>query len=295
MRFRLILFILALFTADIARAADAAEIAFWQSVEAGGTRADYQAYLERYPDGDFAALARNRIGGAGAPRDERAFLSSSERRAAQAALTRSGYDTRGVDGVFGRGTRAAIRSWQAAEGFVATGFLTPNQYAVLLAAEPVVRVSSNGGENDAWAQAKRENTAFAYEAFLDRYPNGRHAAKARKRLANRDLAAERKSREQVLGLNRRQREEVEERLAFAGFYPGAIDGRFTRDTRKAVRSFRRTRGLAEHGFVDRPMLRQLVNETGGGGRRGQGEDYSDAAVGLAAGALLLGGILIIAD
>ncbi len=37
------------------------EISFWQSVEAGGTPAEYQAYLEQYPDGSFAALARTRL------------------------------------------------------------------------------------------------------------------------------------------------------------------------------------------------------------------------------------------
>jgi adenylate cyclase len=37
------------------------EISFWQSVEAGSTFAEYQAYLERYPDGSFATLARARL------------------------------------------------------------------------------------------------------------------------------------------------------------------------------------------------------------------------------------------
>ena len=37
------------------------EISFWQSVEAGGTPAEHQAYLEQYPNGSFAALARTRL------------------------------------------------------------------------------------------------------------------------------------------------------------------------------------------------------------------------------------------
>ena len=37
------------------------EISFWQSVEARSTFAEYHAYLERYPDGSFATLARARL------------------------------------------------------------------------------------------------------------------------------------------------------------------------------------------------------------------------------------------
>jgi hypothetical protein len=40
---------------------EAVEICFWQSVEAGGTRTEYQAYLERYPNGSFAMLAHTRL------------------------------------------------------------------------------------------------------------------------------------------------------------------------------------------------------------------------------------------
>jgi adenylate cyclase len=43
-------------------ASEAVEITFWQSVEAGGTPAEYRAYLERYPNGSFAALAQARLG-----------------------------------------------------------------------------------------------------------------------------------------------------------------------------------------------------------------------------------------
>lgn len=59
-------------------------------------------------------------------------LGSAQRRAVQAGLTRRGYDTRGVDGVFGAGTRGAIAAWQRANGQTATGYLTANQYDALV-------------------------------------------------------------------------------------------------------------------------------------------------------------------
>ena len=39
------------------------EIAFWQSVQASDDEDEYRIYLERYPDGAFADLARARLQG----------------------------------------------------------------------------------------------------------------------------------------------------------------------------------------------------------------------------------------
>lgn len=51
-------------------------------------------------------------------------LSRDQRIGAQRALTALGYDTRGVDGVIGANTRAALRRWQIANGRLADGYLT---------------------------------------------------------------------------------------------------------------------------------------------------------------------------
>lgn len=51
-------------------------------------------------------------------------LTREQRIGAQSALTRMGYDTKGVDGVIGANTRAALRQWQAANDRTADGYLT---------------------------------------------------------------------------------------------------------------------------------------------------------------------------
>ena len=51
-------------------------------------------------------------------------LSREQRIGTQAALTRRGYDTQGIDGVIGSNTRAALRRWQIANGRIADGYLT---------------------------------------------------------------------------------------------------------------------------------------------------------------------------
>lgn len=50
-------------------------------------------------------------------------MSRDQRIGAQAALTRLGYDTGGVDGVIGGNTRAALKRWQIANGRLADGYL----------------------------------------------------------------------------------------------------------------------------------------------------------------------------
>lgn len=188
------------------------EIAFWQSVENSGQVADYRAYLSRYPDGLFADLARIRLEekGAGAPKPppssfspeavEAALgLSTAERRGVQADLTELGYDTRGIDGVFGRGTRGSIRSWQRNEGLDSTGYLNAEQVALLgLSAQRARdarardeaerrRISAEEArrlDDSAWFRADAAGSISAYQRYLRAYPEGRHAAAARRALTS---------------------------------------------------------------------------------------------------------------
>jgi uncharacterized caspase-like protein/peptidoglycan hydrolase-like protein with peptidoglycan-binding domain len=135
------------------------ELAMWQAADKSGQVADFEEYLKRYPNGQFAGLARNRLEAlknkpAGSPptntagvdptraidqnrsADEAAELkiglAPNDRVGIQRRLTLIGYDTRGVDGSFGPGTRTAISRWQQATNFTPTGFLNADQYATLI-------------------------------------------------------------------------------------------------------------------------------------------------------------------
>jgi len=86
--------------------------------------------IKRYNNATSYALAvahlADRIRGAGPfraawPRGERP-LSRTEKIELQERLTALGFDTRGVDGMIGPDSRAAIRAWQAARGRPADGF-----------------------------------------------------------------------------------------------------------------------------------------------------------------------------
>ncbi|WP_220443703.1 peptidoglycan-binding domain-containing protein [Paracoccus luteus] len=60
-------------------------------------------------------------------------LTRDQRRAIQSRLTALGHDTRGVDGVFGSGTRRSIGNWQRGQGLPETGYLNRSQADTLIA------------------------------------------------------------------------------------------------------------------------------------------------------------------
>jgi len=67
-----------------------------------------------------------------ARRTERA-LTAQERKDLQIALQWAGFYDAAIDGAFGRGTRASMGAWQAANGYDQTGVLTTRKRAALIA------------------------------------------------------------------------------------------------------------------------------------------------------------------
>ena len=62
-----------------------------------------------------------------------ALLTQAEKEELQILLRWAGFYNSGIDGAFGRGSRAAMEAWQVARGHEATGVLTTGQRAALLA------------------------------------------------------------------------------------------------------------------------------------------------------------------
>ena len=178
----------------------AAERLFWESVKDSGDPAEIQTYLDQYPSGTFAALARarlKRLGGtaspvspdvgsvsdAGTPGETRADTPSGlaeqqtalEPKATEAALGlqrdhRSliqsglgllGFDPGPADGVFGQRTRAAIREWQASSGKAATGYLDVE------AAKTLARKGIEAAREGAEAPSTSEQREGSRRAAMD--------------------------------------------------------------------------------------------------------------------------------
>ncbi|NOX39292.1 MAG: peptidoglycan-binding protein [Alphaproteobacteria bacterium] len=79
-----------------------------------------------------AATSQAASGAIGTQASEEALkLSRHDKRKIQRRPTLIDYDTGGIDGKFGKGTRRAIRSWQRDNGLAKSGYLNSAQLAQL--------------------------------------------------------------------------------------------------------------------------------------------------------------------
>lgn len=179
---------------------DSTEEGYWRAAADLNTSAGYLAYISQYPQGAHLAEARAAIA---ALRDapelqaqdtENALgLTSSARKAIQRNLTALGYNTNGVDGIFGAGTRSAISRWQRAKGFDATGYVTRDQVASLDAAASqrlreqeaeAARLQAAQDRKDRafWQDVAAEGGEAELRAYLKAFPKGLYADVAKERL-----------------------------------------------------------------------------------------------------------------
>ena len=110
-------------------------------------------------------------------------LGRGARRNIQQDLTDLGFDPRGIDGIFGNATRTAIRAWQRRERLTRTGFLTADQVALLREQGDEARIATQGNDRRYWAQTGADGTEQNLRRYLERYPNGQFANRARAELA----------------------------------------------------------------------------------------------------------------
>lgn len=121
---------------------------------------------------------------AGYAEEQRLGLGRDDRMQVQRFLNTMGYATGGVDGVMGSRSRQAIRSWQQANGYGATGFLTGNQLADLRGQANARKDAQRSNDQAYWEQTGGRGGAANLRAYLNRYPNGIHAERARAQLRN---------------------------------------------------------------------------------------------------------------
>ena len=127
------------------QAAEARDRAAWDQAEAAATDASYRAYLRSFPDGAFAAAARDRIAAltqtdAGAAVLQQAAdgeaglgLNNITRTMLESRLDALGLQPGRVDGQFDDDTRRAVRSYQTARDLPVTGYLSEQTVVRLLA------------------------------------------------------------------------------------------------------------------------------------------------------------------
>lgn len=181
---------------------------YWQAIRDVDTIDAYRLYLRAYPKATNRAVAEERITFLkGAPErlaratEDKLTLSRDAKRGIQRDLKLLGHYTAGIDGQFGRGSRAAIAGWQRAGGLDETGYLTGNQLFALRseAKERQAAIDADAAEQAKlverkdrayWRQTGRDGTEAGLRAYLGRYPEGLFADAARAGLVEFDRARE---------------------------------------------------------------------------------------------------------
>lgn len=191
----------------------------WAEAQESDTEASYQAYLTAFPNGQNAQAARaklDRIRNAPDRIEAALFLTRDERRAIQRDLNILGFDTRGIDGIFGPGTRGGVSGWQERNGLEETGFLTRDQIFTLAvqaadraaeieAEERAQREAEERADREFWALTGAAGDEPGLRRYLERYPEGIFAGLAQERLAQFAAAQREQERDRDLAAWRRAR------------------------------------------------------------------------------------------
>ncbi len=159
----------------------AMEMELWTSVKTSNSADEYRAYLEKFPNGTFADLARTRIASlsrgtpastttsAASAAAEPAAPNADPRTADATAATEDalGLDLNAwravqqhlgvhkVDGKVSEQTRKSLKTWQSAHSFPVTGFLNKAQYDAMVR-EPMPN-TANAKESPKSAQTTRSS------------------------------------------------------------------------------------------------------------------------------------------
>ncbi|OSP56350.1 peptidoglycan-binding protein [Pseudoruegeria sp. SK021] len=315
------------------------ERSFWDQTRTADTETGYTRYLDRYPDGAFTAEAtqalteiRSEPNRNARLAEDQLALSQDARREVQRDLSLLEFNPKGIDGIFGPGSRAAIAEWQRRNDAEPTGYLTTTQIARLdgqaerraaqLEAEAEARrldqerqdrafwqetgaigdeaglraylkrypdgihvddataalaeieeaklAKVAGQERKLWDSTRKTDTAQAYQAYLKAFPQGAFAAEADTRLAELKAADAQSAElsaaaaaEAALQLPGFTKQILEQRLAALNLDPGAVDGTFDADTRRALRRYQTARDLPATGYVNQATIVRLLADAVG--------------------------------
>lgn len=177
------------------------EQSFWKFTKQENTIPAYEAFIKRFPNGKYFAVAQKNLKVlraealiSPAERTERALnLARDEKRDIQRALTVLGHDTRGVDGLFGPASRRAISRWQAGSQRPTNGFLDQTQVRMILNQGETKRralleearrkrLALEAKDREFWRVTGASGQEYDLRVYLNEYPDGLYAQTAQANL-----------------------------------------------------------------------------------------------------------------
>lgn len=195
-------------------------------------------------------------------------------------LTTLGYDTGGVDGLLGPGTRSAIRKFQAAEQFEVTGRVYEawvirlhrnvwRQLQQALRQQGIDPGPADGLMGPSLRKAIRAYqeqsglpvTGQVSEAWVSRIlaPAATDAVAAKPQSATVAQESAARAADKTPPGGVRTLREIQARLQELGYYGGPLDGELGASTVDAIRAFQAQTGLAVTGRVEPGWIDQLDN------------------------------------
>lgn len=262
------------------------ENAFWEQTRAADTVPAYERYLDQYPDGANAEAARSAIEEIRTDPNRRERLAEEaldlaleERREIQRDLTLLEFDPRGIDGIFGPGTRAAVAEWQARNGAEPSGYLNRDQITRLdgqaerRAAElereaEARRLEQERTDNAFWDETGAAGDEAGYRAYLKRFPEGLHSETARAELDAIEAAKIEQANKEERGAWDRARE-ADDAAAYRDYLDRYPEGSFTDEaqarldelTREAADEPQRAQAQADEDALNlAPLSRRLIEQ-----------------------------------
>lgn len=227
----------------------------WKQAKEADSLRGYRDYLAVFPKGMHVEEARARIKAIEAEpfRAEKAAekaqnLSREQRRQIQRSLKLLGHDPRGIDGIFGRGSRAAVKSWQGAQGYAASSYLSADQVALLNRQAEVrakeleeearqKRIAREKEDRDFWQRTGASGKLDDARVYLKRYPDGLYAEQAEEVVKAdaraRQEAASQRDRE-AWGIAR----DMGSAAAFDAYLRNYPKGAFAEEARKRIAELR---------------------------------------------------------
>ncbi len=175
------------------------EAAYWKAVLELSTIGGFNAYIQHYPNGEFVEGASARIQAIEDARPKYTpeeqveidlNLTRNDRSRVQEQLSFLGFDTHGIDGLFGPATRGALTRWQSQNDQEAVGFLTAQDMrkmraqaerrAKRLALEAQsLRQAQEAADAAFWQSTGANNKEADLLAYMRKYPNGLYVESAK--------------------------------------------------------------------------------------------------------------------